>query len=358
MPRTKVKDKMPAIQELPSGSYRVQIYIGTDAVTGKKLYDSFTHHDRGDVMRWALDRIREREYNNERRSSHKITFGEAVDAYIESKSAILSPATIREYKRKRKKSIQVLMDKPIGTISQQDIQIAINIESASHSPKTVKDIHGLITAVMSVYRPDFRINTTLPQKEKTEIEIPTDDEISRLLDAAKGLPEQVPICLAACCGMRRSEICALKWSDVDFKKDTIRIKEALVYDENDELVAKKTKTTESTRTISMMPVVKSVLLAAHEGKSDSDNVTELTPNAVYHRYSNLLAKCGIRHYKFHSLRHYVVSVLLYLNVPKKYIASYVGHSSESMIDQVYGHIMADKKQSFTDKLNDYFSKMF
>ena len=50
--------------------------------------------------------------------------------------------------------------------------------------------------------------------------------------------------------------------------------------------------------------------------------------------------------------------MLSLNVPKKYIADYVGHETENMIDQVYGHIMASKKSSVQDQLQSYFSGVF
>ena len=65
---------------------------------------------------------------------------------------------------------------------------------------------------------------------------------------------------------------------------------------------------------------------------------------------------GLPEYRFHDLRHYTVSVMLALNIPKKYIADYVGHESENMIDEVYGHIMASKKTSVEDQMQEYFSK--
>ncbi|MBO4978801.1 MAG: site-specific integrase [Clostridia bacterium] len=358
MPRTKKKDKIPAISQLPSGSYRVQIYIGKDPATGKKLNDSFTDKDYNTVVHWAIDRLRDRDEGTDIKTNpSKMTFGEALDKYIESKSAVLSPSTIREYKRMRKKCLPSLMHIPVNKLRQQDIQVAINIEAADHSAKTVRNIHGLISAVLSIYRPDMPLKTTLPQKEKTEIEIPTDEEVKTLLDKSKGLPIEAPLYLAACCGMRRSEICALRWSDVDFNKNTITIKGALVYDENDKLVMKTTKTMASTRTIPMIPVVEKALARIRKEHSDEEFVTSLSPNTVYNRYVALLKQCGIKRYRFHSLRHYTVSVMLLLNVPKMYIADYVGHNSENMINQVYGHIMKGKKTGFTDRLNDYFAEM-
>ena len=358
MPHAKKKDTIPAVNRLPSGSYRVQIYVGKDPETGKKLYDNFTDKDYNTVVHWAIDRLRDREEERDvRNNPSKMTFGEALDKYIESKSAILSPTTLREYKRKRRTCVPSLMSIPINKIKQQDIQVAINIEATRVKPRTVRDIHGLISSVLSVYRPDMPLKTTLPQKEKTEIEIPTDEEVKSLLEHSKGTLIEAPLFLAACCGLRRSEICALKWSDVDFKKKTITIRGALVYDENNELVLKKTKTTAGTRTIQMIPIVEEVLARIREKDADKEYVTSLTPNAVYHRYIDLLDKCGVRHYRFHSLRHYTVSVMLLLNVPKMYIADYVGHHSESMINQVYGHVMKEKKSTFADRLNEYLSTL-
>lgn len=360
MPKSKTsskKPKLPAVQQLPSGAYRAQAYLGKDE-NGKPIRLSFTNADYDTVLRWALDQKREHQRDNDLRSNPgKLTFGEALDHYIESKSAVLSPSTIREYKRIRHNNLQGLMPIPLNRITQNDIQVAINQAAVTMSPKTIRNHHGLITAVLAVYLPSFKPNTTLPKKIKPDIYIPTEEELKKVLAACADTSMEIPVLLAACCGMRRSEICALKWSDINFKKNTLSISGALVFDENYQAVEKGTKTTAGKRTIPMMPPVRVALEKAYATHGDNEHITSLTLNAITNAFPHLLNRAGVNHFRFHDLRHYVVSLMLYLNIPKKYIADYVGHESENMIDHVYGHIMQDKKSTFTDLLAEHLNTL-
>ena len=57
------------------------------------------------------------------------------------------------------------IEKQLDIITQNDIQKAINKEALTHSPKSVKNMHGLVSAVFGVYRPDFRLKTKLLEKD-------------------------------------------------------------------------------------------------------------------------------------------------------------------------------------------------
>lgn len=362
MSRSK-KPKLPAIQQLPSGSYRAHAYLGKDE-NGKAIRPSFTHKDYDTVLRWALDQKREHQRESDVRTNPgNMTFGEAVDRYIESKSAVLSPSTIRAYRSIRRNNLQGLMGIPLGKLTQSDVQVAINQEATKCTPKTIRNHHGLITAVLAVYLPTFKLSTTLPKKVKPDIYIPTEDEMKKVLAACADTAMEVPVVLASCCGLRRSEICALKWSDVNFKRNTLSVTSAIVLDENNQAVEKGTKTTAGKRTIPMMPPVRAILEKAYPNRGDrvagcdEEHLTAMTLHAITKAFPRLLDRAEVNHFRFHDLRHYVVSLMLYLNIPKKYIADYVGHENENMIDQVYGHIMQDKKSTFTDLLANHLNNL-
>ena len=85
-----------------------------------------------------------------------------------------------------------------------------------------------------------------PQKVKNEPYIPSDDEVIRILEYAKGTDYEIPLILA-CYGLRRSEICALTLEDIN--DDVVSITKAKVQDEDKKWVIKTTKTTSSTREI-------------------------------------------------------------------------------------------------------------
>lgn len=363
MPKKTRNTGLPKIKQLPSGAYHAQVYSHTDE-NGKRRYESFTSYDYAalvtEIAQFKQDKKEER--INASLGRRALTLADAFEKYIQSKSAVLSPSTIVGYRKIQRNYLKGLMPRKVDELTQEQIQIAINEEAMRLSPKTVRDTHGLLSSVLRVYRPEFTLYTRLPQKERTEIVIPDEHEVVAMINAAKGTDMEIPVYLGACCGLRRSEISALTWDCIDFKKDTITVKSALVLNEDREFVRKSTKTTAGTRTIRMFPIVKDALLsykkdAEANGTYAPDIAITVSPTIITKHFSSLQDKAGTKHYRFHDLRHYAVSVMLSLNIPKNYIADYVGHETENMIDRVYGHILKSKKTSVEDVINDYYQNL-
>ena len=341
---------MVKIERLPSGSYRARVHLG-----GGK-YKSITGKDKKAVQLEAAQY--EAGIADKKESLHDtaldMSLGEAMERYINIKSEILSPSTIRGYDSMRRTRVPRLVAMRIGDITQEDIQIAINEDAAGHDAKSVRNLHGFVSTVLGVYRADLHLSTSLPQRKKPHIEIPTQAEVDRMFEYFAGTDMEIPFALAACCGLRVSEICGMKWNSVDFEHNRMIVTEVIVPDKEGDLVQKSiTKTMSSDRSVRLYPFIRDRLEAADKS---SVHVTELSPTTITKRFSRALEKCGLPHYRFHDLRHYLVSVMLALNIPKMYIADYVGHASQNMIDTVYGHIMATRKSDIEDIMDAYFSK--
>ena len=225
------------IEKLPSGSYRIRkMYKGkTYTIT---FSDKPTQKEAIQAMALELDKVQIK-YKS-------MTFQNAADTYIESKRNVLSPSTIRGYSIIMRQLPESFLEKNIHDITALDVQTEINRISKDHSPKTVRNHHGFISAVLGVFCPNLKLTTTLPQKLKNEPYIPSDEDVRRILDYAKGTDYEIPLILA-CYGLRRSEICALTPEDI--KEDMITINKALVQNENREWITKATKTTCSTRDV-------------------------------------------------------------------------------------------------------------
>lgn len=166
------------------------------------------------------------------------TFRNIAGEYIESRSNVLSPRSIREYKLYVDRLPSWFTAARASEISQSNIQQCINELAKDKAPKTVRSLHGFISAVMGHYNPNMKLNTALPQRIKKEPYIPSSDDVKRILEYTKEKSPMfyVPIALASSCGMRRSEILALKIEDI--KNGEIHIHSALVEDENNEWVEK------------------------------------------------------------------------------------------------------------------------
>lgn len=149
------------------------------------------------------------------KSPLSLTVTAAVDRYIESKDAVLSPSTIKGYRQVKGNLMGGIALVKIEDLTQENVQQWVNGLAREKSPKTVSNAHGLLSAVLKEYRPSMALRTTLPQKVKTNIQIPSEAELRAILAAARGTKYEIPIVLAVWMGLRQSEILGLTWDCVD-----------------------------------------------------------------------------------------------------------------------------------------------
>lgn len=245
-----------------------------------------------------------------------------------------------------------LKEKDIFSLKGEDIQIWVNDFASSHSPKTTKNAHGLITAILNVYRPDFVLHTTLPQKVIGQTYVPTDDDIKKLMEyfMENDKDMAIAVCLAAYGTLRRSEICALDASDIDFQNNIIHIHSALVIDEKKKFVQKTTKTLSSDRYVDMPSFV--IKMRPNEGK-----LVALTPDNITSRFGRAVVRLKMHHFRFHDLRHYSASVIHAIGVPDVYIMERGGWHSDAVLKNIYRGSIEDYKKKFVEMTNNHFEAM-
>lgn len=274
------------------------------------------------------------------------TFEDAAKAYIASKDNVLSPSTIRGYNIILKGLPEGFCAARLGTITAMVVQTIINELTASRTPKTVKNWASFIMAVLKAADIDIK-QPRLPQKEKKLPYIPSEDDMKSLFAAVKGTRYEVPYALAAL-GLRLSELCALQLSDLD--GCTLHITKALVMGEDDELVLKAPKTTDSTRDI----VIPSDLadLIRQQGYVYKGNPTTLTK----HLYI-LQDKLGMPRFSIHKLRHFFASYMHQQGFTDKQIQEAGGWRTDNIMKTVYQHAMEmDKaKAEMAGQISGLFS---
>lgn len=147
-------------KKLPSGMWNVTVYSHMEG--GKRKYMSFTAPTK------AQAELRATEYKatKKRKVQHNLTVDDAVDGYIRAKEGVLSPSTIRGYIKIRNNNIAGIAQKRIVNLTSEDLQIFVSDLSASHAPKTVANIYGLVTASIALYAPDIVYRVTMPTKQK------------------------------------------------------------------------------------------------------------------------------------------------------------------------------------------------
>ena len=326
--------KLPSAKKLPSGNWNVSVMIAGERISITAPTKKEAENQAAAIKSGA----------KAARKKTGLTVGEAIDQYVESKDAVLSPATIAGYKRIRANALQDIMDIDLDRLTPQIVQRSINMMARNKSPKTVRNAHGLLSATLAVYRPDIALRTTLPQKVRYEISIPSDDDIGAIMKACKDTENELPIMLALWLGLRMSEILGLKWEDVD--GDVLHIRLAKV----DEGV-KTTKTYISKRDLDLPQYLQNLIAAApHNG----EYIVNLSRRALYCRFQTICKKAGVQHYRFHDLRHINASVMLALGIPNKYAEERMGHATDNMLKTVYQHTISSEQRATARKVNGYF----
>jgi integrase len=340
---------MAKAKKLPSGSWRVQLYVGADPVTGKRKYKSFT----ADTKKEAEYMAAQYQMGIEQEKKSPLTFLKASEEYIELRSNVLSPWTITSYRRILYRDLPPLHSLSISDVDQDTIQRFINIYAIDHSPKSVRNVHGFISCVLFKHFPNLKLSTQLPGKIKHQITIPTDEQILSAIHAADGYMPLI-IRVASSLGLRRAEICALTWSDIS--GGMLNINKAMAKTSENEWVIKSPKSFAGTRTVTVPSALLSLILASRqEDALDTDRIFPVNPDYITKHWYLLCKSLGFS-CRFHDLRHYNASVMLSLGVPDKYAMQRMGHATTNMLKTVYQHLINEKEKQEYDKIDSYMAK--
>lgn len=331
--------------QLPSGTWRIRVY---DNELKKQV--SFTSDLPGKAGK-AEAELMAREYQLGRKARKKQgkTVGECIDEYIDLKENILSPTTISGYRKDRKNSLAEISDIFIKDLTPTDIQAFVNKLALTKSPKTVRNVHGLLVSALNVFAPEIRLNTTLPKVQKKIKQLPDAVEILR---AVKGTDIELPCLLAMWCSLRMSEIRGAKKSNIN--QGVLTICDTIVTADNESIERRATKTTESTRQIRLPEAIQMLISALPE---EQDYLTLLSGQAIYKRFIRLLEQNGIEHMTFHDLRHMNASIMLALGIPDKYAMERGGWSSPHVMKSVYQHTFSEERKKADDKIDQYFQSL-
>jgi integrase len=312
------------VEQLPSGSYRVRKMINGQNIT--KVFDHKpTQKEIAVSLAADIDNI-----------APKTAFLNCAKKYIESKNSVLSPGVVNLYNDYINSVLpKWFLDMKMNEISQVHIQTVINDYAKDHNPKTVRNLHGFISPVMKMFRPNMVLHTTLPKRIKYEPYIPTTDEIRQVLDMAKGTQYHIPFQLGVL-GMRRGEICALTMDDID--GNVVKINKALVYSNDKKWVIKPVpKTEESNREIFIPDAL-------------AQEIAET--GYIYEGFNNMLIKAlhrfqkqlGIQPFRFHDLRHFYASYAHSMGMSDADIMKSGGWKSDHVMKNVYRHAMKESLQ--------------
>lgn len=242
------------------------------------------------------------------------------------------------------------------------------------TPNTVIHYHAVIhSALKYAVKTDMLIQNVAdkvdrPRKNSFQPVFLSADEMQKMFEALRGTKLELPVLVAAFYGLRRGEVVGLKWDAIDFERDTITIKHIVTNAKIDgkcEIVcADRAKTKSSLRSLPLVSNIREKLLALREQQKENRRVCGncyskkydgyvfvdamgniFNPRSVTANFSKLLEQNGLRHIRFHDLRHSCASLLLANDVPLKQIQEWLGHSDFTTTANIYAHL--DYKSKIT-----------
>lgn len=358
--------------------YSIVVDIGKNPKTRKRQQKWFSGYKTKKEAQNDLNRILYELEQNTFILPSTDTLEEYLNYWIKQRKSNLSPTTIYGYKSMMKNHIiPELGNIKLAELKPLQIQEYYNKKLETLSPTTVLHHHRLLRKALEdakqwqLIKLNPAEHIEPPKAKKYKAEVLNINEIKILLKALEGDRLEVPISLVLFLGLRRGELLALKWSDIDYKNKTISIQRNLVRggDNGNELILKEPKTEESNRTIpisdNILTLLKKQEIKQKEDKlklgeyyKDSDFIftTEtgnlINPATFSRDFGDFIKKNNFKHIRLHDLRHTNATLMLKSNIPAKIASERLGHSNTSTTLDLYSHVLKDMERETSDKLND------
>ncbi len=345
---------MPKARKLKSGSWRCQVYDHTEmivqkdgSVKKKLIRKSFTVDDPSPAGKRKCEHMAARWADDKQLRKHDtdMTIKEAVEKYIDTRRATLSPTTIKGYESVMRSQIGDIADIKLSKITRDEIQAWVDHLSVDHSPKTVQNSHSLISAVLKEYCDGMIIPTRLPVNRQKSRYTPSDDDIKILLESIKGTDLEIAVLLGAFGAMRRGEICALTSDDID--GNIVHITKSEIRGPNGPMI-KAPKTPSSYRDVELPDFVIDRI------KDKKGRIIDLTPDKVTDHFQRAIKHLDLPHFRFHDLRHYSASIMHAIGIPDQYIMQRGGWKTDRVMKAVYRNTIDTETEKFTKKINEHF----
>lgn len=270
----------------------------------------------------------------------------------------------------------------VGNLKPQDIQdFYQSLFADGVVANTVIHYHALLRRAFQQAFKEERIDANpfdrvgRPKKNKFHGENYTQEELLTLLHLARGDVIYPAILLAGAMGLRRSEALGVRWSRIDWEKRTVLLDTKIVeYRENGKKKVEpveEMKNKSSRRTLPLPDPVVEMLQVQKEHREVYRKMFQgsyntqyldyvcvnqlgelLRPSYVTDHFRELLEKYGLRHIRFHDLRHTFASLLINQDVPLINVSNFLGHSDLSTTANIYAHLDKASKQASAAMISD------
>ncbi len=371
------------IRKRNDGRWEGRIVVGHKS-NRKPIYRSVFAKTQKELMP-KLNALKEKYSSVELTEQSRITLEEWLDKWInEIKAPLIRASTLKKYKKDIENHIKPYLGKKLITsIKTSDIQkLYNNLKSNGRkkgcekfgnglSSAMIRNVHLVLhqafdSAVKEGITPSNPTdNTTLPKIIKTEKTVLLSSQIETFLKSIEDETEWHDFFLVELMtGLRRGEICGLKYSDFDEENKTLHVRRTIRYSKN-ELIVGETKTNEGNRKIALPSSVSEVLKERKE-KAITEWIfpkphhleQPISPQTAYTKLKNVLKKSGLPDMRFHDLRHTFATHAASSGIDPKTLSSILGHTKASFTLDTYTHVTTDMQRQASSIVENYITDIF
>lgn len=287
----------------------------------------------------------------------------------------IADSTRKSYEERIRNRISPYLGKiPIDSISTDHIQRWVTELYKDLSTKSVQNLINILNPALeqAVISQKIPRNPCVGVKTKSTVKQHGDvfnkEDIDLALNAARGTSMYLLLLLELATGMRRGEVLALTWDDIDFSSNEIHISKS-TYAYNGERKIKAPKTLSGIRTLTVSQNVIEELSTAHEDYLTNKNTFGLRftdsnlvicredgkpyhPDSITTKWSRFIRKNNLKHIRFHDLRHTNATMMIEAGVDYKTVKDRMGHSDVSTTLNIYTHRTKKTDENAAMKIDD------
>ena len=331
-----------------------------------------------DKLHYKVDEFRDTELTEE----SKMTLSEWLDKWlIEYMKGTIRDSTLEGYKTYVESYIKpALGDKPIAFLTTAQIQKFYNnlkkngrinnrhIYGEGLAASTVNSIHCVLHEALEMAVKAHIISknptngTTVPKSIKKEMQVLTDEQLDvfmQTIDTEEHWRDFFYTELTT--GLRRGELCGLKWADFDEAEGKLNINRSIEV-KNGIITECETKTGKGKRSF-YLPVSTANVLKERKKKAKNEWIFNdplrpdfpVAPPAAYRKMKELLEKANLPNIRFHDLRHTFATHALTSGVDAKTLSGILGHTNASFTLDTYTHVTTDMQQRASDIVGSFMN---
>lgn len=345
-------------------SYTVVVSLGRDPTTGKRKQQWISVKGTRKGAETRLSEVLNQLDNGTFLKPGKTTLAEYLQKWLaEYAKPRLSPQSYERYANiTRQYLIPELGNMPLTQLKPEHLQRwYATKQNKGISARTIKYNHAVIHKALAtaikwgLLTRNVADGVDMPRVGKNEMQVWSEGEVTHFLEASKGSPYYELFFMALFTGMRRGELLALRWQDVDFIYSQVYVNRSLHQLEDRSYIFTEPKSAKSRRTIALSPSAILTLKDLYEKRKaqcvltgtilkDSDLIfstpegRSLCPDTVTAAWSVLAARAGVKPIRLHDARHTHASMLLKQGVHPKIVQERLGHSTIAMTLDTYSHV--------------------